>query len=103
MQHDALALIECFECKSQISDQAMTCPNCGIPTYLAYKTKRKKDKYIKWFVFYLIGFLLIRIALWMWNLPEESNYHGTTLPVILFLSSIYFFMEPFTVKQRWED
>ena len=26
-----MALIECRECKHQISDQAQTCPNCGAP------------------------------------------------------------------------
>ncbi len=30
-----MALIECFECKNQISDQAKTCPHCGA------KTKKK--------------------------------------------------------------
>ena len=102
IQLDALALIKCSECKSRISDQAMTCPNCGCPTYLAYKTKRKKDKYIKWFVFYLIGFLLIRISIWLWNIPEQYNYYGI-FSVMLFISSVRFFMEPFIVKQPWED
>jgi hypothetical protein len=28
-----MSLINCKECKKQISDKALTCPNCGVPLY----------------------------------------------------------------------
>ena len=29
-----MALIQCYECSKQISDKAISCPNCGAPTNL---------------------------------------------------------------------
>ena len=32
-----MALIKCIECKKEVSDKAMTCPNCGAPVELSQK------------------------------------------------------------------
>jgi len=38
-----MAIIDCLECKAQISDKASTCPNCGVPVQ-TIATKKKKEK-----------------------------------------------------------
>ena len=45
-----MALVECSECKKEISDKATTCPNCGNPMSVkevitAPKSKEKKVEY----------------------------------------------------------
>ena len=41
-----MALIDCPECKKQVSDQAKSCPNCGfqVASYYYQKTKEEKKK-----------------------------------------------------------
>ena len=44
-----MALIQCKECGSMISDHTVTCPKCGSPTEFAQEQrllakKQKKDK-----------------------------------------------------------
>lgn len=61
-----MALIECPECKKEISDKAKTCPNCGHPINVAQK-KSFKDRFRAGSIVGLIGGLgfsgLLLIAL----------------------------------------
>ena len=48
-----MALVQCRECGKEVSDQAQTCPYCGI------KTPSKKRRQIKW----VITIILILVAI----------------------------------------
>lgn len=39
-----MAMIKCSECGNEISDQAMTCPNCGAATIAGNKHKKEEKK-----------------------------------------------------------
>ena len=42
MESDKMALIECSECKKEISDKAESCPHCGFP--ISKTTSREREK-----------------------------------------------------------
>ena len=53
-----MPLINCFECKHQISDQAKSCPSCGAPVNASYKPPViKKHGIIK--KIFLVALLLV--------------------------------------------
>jgi len=37
-----MALIRCFECKSEVSDKATTCPKCGAPVTISEKKEKRQ-------------------------------------------------------------
>ena len=39
-----MALIKCYECSKEISDKAISCPNCGAPTNLDSDKKNQQLK-----------------------------------------------------------
>lgn len=60
-----MAMIKCKECKSEISDKAKACPNCGAPV-------PKKTSPVTWFA--LISIILMLV----FGLPQPENKHSAT-------------------------
>lgn len=64
-----MALIRCPECKKQVSDQAKSCPNCGI-RLKASKNKTKSDeakagRIVAIVVFGIVAVLGVLVAIWV--------------------------------------
>lgn len=52
-----MALVNCHECNKQVSDSALTCPNCGAPVRATQK------RIIKWnLTVFAIGMVLILLV-----------------------------------------
>jgi hypothetical protein len=51
-----MALIICRECKNQVSDQAKSCPNCGV------KVKKESGGFTIWILSAFIIFMIFMIA-----------------------------------------
>ena len=67
-----MALIECFECKKQISDQAKTCPHCGV--------RLKKSHPIRTTLIILFCLFLVYLFLGVFReYSEVTNYAENTL------------------------
>lgn len=60
-----MAMIKCKECKSEISDKAKVCPNCGAPV-------PKKTSLLTWIA--LISIILIVVL----ELTQPENKHSAT-------------------------
>lgn len=71
-----MSLIKCLECGSDISDQALSCPHCGVP--INQETSKRVDLNIdkyeitskKWkkYLAYAIPLLVIGLPLFFYNL-----------------------------------
>lgn len=64
-------LIECPECKNSVSDQAATCPHCGIAIRPGGKkvpigSRRKATQFV-WFFFWIL------VAGFVWPFFSEGN------------------------------
>jgi len=67
-----MALIKCFECKNQISDQAKTCPHCGV--------RLKKSHPIRTTLIILFCLFLVYLFFGVFReYSEVSNYAENTL------------------------
>src|SRR5690554_5394975 len=62
-----MALIQCKECKSEVSDQAKTCPNCGAKV-------PQKTSIVTWLAFIIIVFFVFS------KLYSEPNLATTNTP-----------------------
>ena len=60
-----MALVQCRECGKEVSDQAETCPSCGIKT--PSKEKRKKKLIITSVSTVLMLLLLIGGSIWVYH------------------------------------
>ena len=63
-----MALKECAECKKQISDQAIACPQCGAPQSAAMgKTEKKKTSFVTKLV------LVLAVLFFIGSISGKSN------------------------------
>ena len=62
-----MALVNCFECQREVSDQARTCPHCGAPVHLP-PTKNQR-----WSKLQLILAGLLFIALFAANRIDHNS------------------------------
>lgn len=103
-----MSLIKCSECGKEVSDKAISCPNCGNPINLNSnsdvvvnnkkgKKVRKKDSTLSIWAFVLslfaylsvIGFILALVDLCQ-NDKEKS--HGCSVVAIIFFLIWIFFL-----------
>ena len=74
-----MALIECPECKKQISDTAPACPQCGAPiassiSLLSATTETIKRRSSSWPYFLLVLLVLIvGISFWFWRASTNNR------------------------------
>lgn len=66
-----MALITCQECKKEISDQALACPQCGFPRVAPKKEKPKK----KVSVFVLLVVFALGLFYWYEIRPLQIRKH----------------------------
>ncbi len=52
-----MALINCVECGKQISDKAVSCPNCGFVP----QTQKQKGG-LRWYIYIIVALLVIYVA-----------------------------------------
>lgn len=67
-----MALIQCIECKEEVSDKAFTCPKCGAPTALS-KKKRGAHKKISYKTGCLITFLVFAVPILIIGILAETD------------------------------
>ena len=52
-----MALVNCHECNKQVSDSALTCPNCGAPV------RATQQRIVKWnLTVFAIGMVLMLVV-----------------------------------------
>ena len=75
-----MALINCPECKKEVSNTAGACPNCGYPINFEAKKQKKRKNGITFFLLVLLSILII-IYVRITNEPynSRSNYSDTPI------------------------
>ena len=64
--------------------------------------KKINEKLIKFLVCYFSGLMLIRIAVWIWNLPETVNDGHDYFAMVFCALALGLFFEPFRPdKKKW--
>lgn len=76
-----MALIECPECKKQISDKALRCPHCGAPKVSIaspipgapglFEKPRKRTR-IRIFLLLLLAIIVV-VSYWFWRASKSSR------------------------------
>jgi hypothetical protein len=74
-----MTLIACTECRKEISDKAMTCPNCGAPLVAATPLTQPKQKRKTHPVTWLVLFVFMAGASWY---TQTREYKEQSLPPI---------------------
>ena len=62
-----MALISCPECKKQVSDQAKSCPHCGVKLKKAKSDEAKAGRIVAVIVLVIVLVLGILVARWVSN------------------------------------
>ena len=77
-----MALINCYECDKQVSDTAVSCPNCGAPVSAESKifntpitTNQETSKNLKKHQLMSSGLLVFGF---MWSYIASSGYYAST-------------------------
>ena len=74
-----MALIQCPECKKEISDSTNTCPHCG------FKLKSKRDNK-KWLIPVIVGVVIVVVALVVTvialSAKKDAQIAETTVPTV---------------------
>ena len=74
-----IALVKCYECKNSISDQAMTCTNCGAETISAMEARiaiMPNKFYTAIFllnVIYMFTFFTMGSLIWIWEFSSWNS------------------------------
>ena len=77
-----MALINCPECGNQVSDQAKTCPHCGIEIAGRFTAPvkgtsqpplRKKRSWIAWLVALVLAMILVFVGIWYYQRTQQEN------------------------------
>jgi len=76
-----MALIECRECKKQISDSASSCPQCGAPVtsisatepITPHPSKKRTTKRIILIPLVIILILIISVSYWFWRASTSDR------------------------------
>lgn len=89
-----MALIQCKECDKEISDQAVSCPSCGVPVNAASAAKPEQITNGK-----AVGFLFGFIALVFIAFMVAANSNGT-VAIVIFLVGVAFL---FWLSTRSDD
>ena len=64
--------------------------------------KKNNEKLIKFLICYFSGLMLIRIAVWIWNLPETVNDGFDYFAMVFCALALGLFFEPFRPdKKKW--
>ena len=87
-----MALINCPECKREISNSAINCPNCGTPVLLIENEEHWIMPFIKQV---LIGSFMVFLLLFVFE-----NRDNATLIVILAYFPIWYFTKIFSILDK---
>ncbi len=68
-----MAMTNCSECGNAISDQALTCPNCGAPTPLRRAAERGTPAWKTWMRVGIAAFVLATLAILVIDLAESAG------------------------------
>ena len=80
-----MALINCPECGHQVSDQAKTCPHCGIEIagrftapltdkpQLQQRPSGRKRSWIAWLVALILALIMVCIGFWYYQRTQQEN------------------------------
>ncbi|MDY0117646.1 MAG: zinc ribbon domain-containing protein [Sulfurimonadaceae bacterium] len=89
-----MALIECPECKNQVSEYALTCPNCGTPIARteenksdgdAHSTKQELNKKFK--LYTIISSVLFWVGIIVFLINFKNNNESNDLKVVMIASA----------------
>lgn len=70
-----MALVPCRECGKEVSDEAKTCPYCGI------KTPSKKRRQRKFIITAIIIFALVGLSAWGYHRINQSPVTADGTPI----------------------
>ena len=101
-----MALINCKECNKEISDKALNCPNCGIPSkdLMKFNNTQKEESRMS-FVFNLLSFTIISSLLYMACFFNVHDILPSLMQVFggfLFLFFIIYVIIS-TYRKSWKD
>jgi Flp pilus assembly protein TadB len=77
-----MALIECTECKTMISDKAESCPKCGAPRRGTVTTQQTGKRFK---AAQLVGVLMICIGMVWLIVGAQAETPAVGAPVVLFI------------------
>ncbi len=66
-----MSLINCPECKKEMSDSAISCPHCGYVINKTRKNSKKKKGYFTW----ILVFIALLLTFFYYN--ERSSYNNS--------------------------
>jgi len=94
-----MALINCPECKREISSMAISCPHCGIPMSSVQDTKttgesittiQETSKRLKKQIIYSIIAILISIPLFIVAVSDNNRSLGLISILLFFIGAIWY-------------
>jgi len=74
----AMSLIECSECKKEMSDKAASCPNCGAPNTMANKQSSESKSGAGRLIAIVIGAFVLLLAIAMCG--RGASNHSSSSP-----------------------
>lgn len=87
-----MAMIKCYECNSDVSDRADTCPNCGAPTEGVIRDAKKRKQGLRnASILYVLGVVLLLggcISGFLMDDYEVGIFWGVTGLTLAIISSI---------------
>ncbi len=101
-----MALINCSECSTEVSDKAESCPKCGAPISGAreaiaagaqIKTVQETSKKFKLQTLISVSLIIVGIV-WLFTISSEPNNESSGIPgLLIFIGLVWYVINRFRI------